>query len=231
MATMLDDFTVCQIMGVSVAYDPGQTASWIVDALECGTYELPEATALMGLLQGSDRVLDIGAGLGFTAVLASKIAEHVLAYEPNPRILPALKATKALNGASNLEIVDAAVSVQTKDLDTFYLREAFWASSLERDTKPYLEAIQCRSVSLSSIIQHFKPTVVACDCEGLEFKLFDSVDLLEVHTIIVEVHEFERRDPLLINGFSPSGKIADGRRSKVESFTRNKADRLPIRRV
>jgi FkbM family methyltransferase len=60
------------------------------------------------LVSRSDTVVDVGANLGLHSVLLDELASRVLAFEPNPRLLPALRRTVA--GLRNTELVECALA-------------------------------------------------------------------------------------------------------------------------
>lgn len=56
------------------------------------------------------RVLDLGANIGLHSIILSKCGFEVRAYEPDPQHFEILQRNLALNGCSNVETFNAAVS-------------------------------------------------------------------------------------------------------------------------
>lgn len=58
------------------------------------------------------RVIDGGAHIGLSALRIKRLAPdaRITAFEPNPRILPMLRENLAANGASDVEVVEAALA-------------------------------------------------------------------------------------------------------------------------
>lgn len=79
---------------------------------DTGLYE-PDTTALLlSLLRPGDVYVDIGAHIGYTTTLASRLvgpSGHVIAFEPNVPNFRRLAAHVALNGCRNVELREQAV--------------------------------------------------------------------------------------------------------------------------
>jgi FkbM family methyltransferase len=104
---------------VEHTYGDGRLRVHLGDPLAAGWYDhdwaqLPEISALRGrTLRQGGRVFDIGAHQGVVAMmLAREVGPrgHVLAVEPNPHNAAAARKNAQLNGMTQLEIVEAAVS-------------------------------------------------------------------------------------------------------------------------
>ena len=70
-----------------------------------GTYEPPVQQALADCLKPGDVVLDVGANVGFIAVIAAKLvgpAGRVVAFEPVPENARLVRRNARLNGLSRL---------------------------------------------------------------------------------------------------------------------------------
>lgn len=90
---------------------------WVVGSsfLSCwlGLLEYEKQKEFVKLVKGGDIVFDIGANVGFYTLLASALvgdAGHVYAFEPLPRNIGLLQRHVAVNGLTNVTIVEGAVS-------------------------------------------------------------------------------------------------------------------------
>ena len=100
-------------------------------------YELPELTLLDQHLHGDDRVIELGAGLGFLANRYGRRCpqQHHLAIEANP-VMSAL-ARRNTVGVPNVDVLNglaaraATGSGATAPTVPFYVYRDFWASSTE----------------------------------------------------------------------------------------------------
>ena len=92
------------VNGVKIAIDhermPGDLISWI----HLERHEAAEARMCRRVIRPNDRVLELGAGIGFIGSLCALIvgSENVCSYEANARLEPLLRRTHALNGVSPL---------------------------------------------------------------------------------------------------------------------------------
>lgn len=75
-----------------------------------GLYEPAVSRQIALLLPRGGTFWDIGANAGYHTLLAARIASQVVAVEPDPDALEALKENLILNGVTNTSVLDAAVS-------------------------------------------------------------------------------------------------------------------------
>ena len=78
-----------------------------------GTHELETSQLLRRLVKPGQTWLDIGANVGvFTVAMAKLVGTEgrVFAYEPNPRLCAMLRRSIALNGFTNVELRETALS-------------------------------------------------------------------------------------------------------------------------
>lgn len=88
------------------------------------TWEPPLTELLQAVLRPGDTFLDLGANLGYYSLLASPLVGttgRVIAFEPLPAAADWFRRNLALNGYSNVELVEAAVGEQPGEttLSTF----------------------------------------------------------------------------------------------------------------
>jgi len=185
-------FEVIDCEGLRVAVRPGFIGAKITRPLHSGRYERGERLGLERLLRPDDRVLDLGGGLGVVAAACARACPKgaVLTVEANPELLPMIRETLRLNGATNAALrhgvvvgPDAAPGPRV-----FYLRADFWASSMEPASRPYLRAVSLPALPLADLLEEFRPTVLSCDIEGGEAGLFDGLDLSGLRLAVIEMH-------------------------------------------
>ncbi len=114
--TVLPDVTV--IVQHSLA-DP-VTEAIVLD----GAWERVETAIMLRLLEPGMTVVDIGANLGYYAVIASRLVEpggRVIAFEPEPRNQALLTANLKRNLCANVEVHLNAVSDEVGQSITLYL--------------------------------------------------------------------------------------------------------------
>jgi FkbM family methyltransferase len=153
-----------------------------------GSYEAAESKSLLKLIGQNDSVLELGAGLGYIASLVGTICKPAayLAIEADPRLIPVIKRTLALNGVS-AQVLQGAAETDPKLLQAgvakFAVDAEFWAS--KRGT----EGIEVRLLDLNAILAEHAISVIIADIEGGEATLFRNADLSGVRAVCLEIHQ------------------------------------------
>jgi FkbM family methyltransferase len=100
--------------GVAITADPRTTIGWSIETT--GVHDLAVTEALARLIRPGDTVLDIGAHIGYTVVLAAIAAGsrgQVIAWEPHPELFCALEknvaAVSAERRTAAIDLRNAAV--------------------------------------------------------------------------------------------------------------------------
>lgn len=126
-----------------------------------------------------DVVLDIGAHIGVVSRLAEERGARVIAVEADPGTVEVLRR----NVRPSTEVIWAAVGPD----------RPFRANA----QRPFLsgatgELVDVPTVTLGTLLEAFRPTVVKCDIEFGEYDLPELRSLLGVRVVAMEVHV--RRD-------------------------------------
>ena len=161
-------------------------------ALSSGRYENHEADALLLHLVPGDRMLDLGAGLGFICALAAGVlgADAVLGVEAGPETVKLARRNLAANGFEDVRVLKGAVVGAGEGEVAFGQRPAFWASALQGpDGWPEnAEVIRVPSRPIGKLLDRFAPTVISCDIEGGELEVLTQ-PLPGVRLVVVETHQ------------------------------------------
>lgn len=160
--------------------------------LETGTYEWPELAILRRKLLPTDVVLELGTGLGFLATYCARVvgSERVFTYEGNPRLKRHILDTFARNGvAPRLEM---CLLTERTGKQTFYVEDAFWASSTLRGGAA--KAVTVPSRRFDDELARIKPTFLIIDIEGGEYDLCRQTQFAGVRKLLIEIHK-ERLGP------------------------------------
>ena len=198
--------------------------------LESGGYESDEARAATRRVRPGQRVLEIGAGLGYVTTICAKKAgpENVLSVEANPKMLPVIRANLDRNGCSKVELMHAAVTGPIKDGETapFYAGSSFWGGSLLPRDGWDLKGQEVPLLSISALLQAHRPHVVMMDIEGAEARMFSRKWPRFVQFLVMEIHpdryENDTVVQKIVDCMSASGLTYDHRTSagRVLGFRR-----------
>ncbi len=159
-----------QLFGLEVPIDRRVMSEKIVEAILAGRYEMGEAEHLRRVVRPGERVVEVGAGIGFvTALIARRMgAGLVVAIEANPALQGYIAALHRLNGAEVIvrqALVTPAPGGPTAVLN---VHKDLWASS-SGPIKPgsQLEAVEVAALSLAEIAAEYAPTLLIVDVEPL----------------------------------------------------------------
>jgi FkbM family methyltransferase len=151
--------------------------------LYSGAYEEREYEVLSQLLVPTDRVLELGSGLGFITVVCAQRCSSVSTVEANPRMLDTLRDTFRRNGVSP-RLVSGMVSSSGEDQTLFVARD-FWSSSAyDRGGT----ATRVAGLGFARLLEEHQPTVLVIDIEGAEVGLTCELIASGVRAVVIELH-------------------------------------------
>ncbi len=147
--------------------------------LSSQNYEKDEGELIEKYLPSDIDVVDLGAGVGFTACKASKLIKNrqLIALEANENLIPIMKRNMSLNSC-NYIIRNLAYSPDEEEVSLLMsFGGTFAASSVKNDlvTNPD-KILKVNSTSLFSIIDanNFERFSLICDIEGMEVELLNT---------------------------------------------------------
>jgi FkbM family methyltransferase len=164
-----------------------------------GIYEPPTLAALRGLVHAGDHFIDVGANEGYFTVVASKSVGptgHVIAVEPQRRVLAALRRNLALNRCENVTVAEVAIS-DAPGTAMLYLTSDMnsSASGLSVATRYPLPAQEITCMTLERLFARWRVpegAVVKMDIEGWEYEaILGSPELFRsnrVRALVLELH-------------------------------------------
>lgn len=186
------------VAGVVIPIDPGVITPAIRSAIVEGRFEAREARQIATIVEAGDRVLEIGAGIGFISTLLSRERRvaSVLAVEANPHLLGYMEQLHRRNRARKVRRLNAVLTNSSiPSTATFYIRRDFWMGSLIPEPNAYIGTVEVPTLNFTKVLREEAASLIVCDVEGAETSLFNSADLSGVDRILVEVHDH-------INGLS-----------------------------
>jgi len=180
-----------ELSGVSLPYDPEIITPDIHRAISDGTFEAEESTRIGEIVRPGDRVLEIGAGIGFMSTLLSRERRvaSVVAVEANPYLIDYMERVHATNGVKKVRRMNAVLTNEPVASRTFYLRRDFWMGSLLPGPNPWLDTVSVPTLNFDALLRDEAISLIVCDVEGAEAFLFEDVALDGVDRIFVELHD------------------------------------------
>jgi FkbM family methyltransferase len=177
---------IISIDGIRLEVDRSRLAPSVVRALYRESYEDKEAAIVRQIVAPGDRVLEIGAGIGFITLLCARQcgAEAVLAYEANPENEPIVRRNFALNGLPP-HFRSRAVSVSKGECTLFITPNLLSTSVIDRGDGREI-SVPCDAIS--DVVREFRPNCLVMDVEGAEIDLLPAAPLDQIAKIILEIH-------------------------------------------
>lgn len=179
------------LAGVIVPGDEQVLTPVIRQAILAGRFETEEAAQIPHIVRDGDRVLEIGAGIGFISTLLARQPQvaRVIAVEANPHLLDYMGRLHARNGVRKVHRLNAILGNSAAANVTFYLRRDFWMGSISAEPNPWIGTVEVPTMSLDGLLHDEAITLIVCDVEGAETEIFEGADLSGVDRIFVETHD------------------------------------------
>ena len=172
-------------------------------ALLRGRYDRHKVRQLRSRVEPNDVVLDVGAGIGLTALYAASMvgAENVLCVEADPRAVALARDNFAGNGQTIELLEAAAVAGGAPAQVNFHLNEELPRSSLTPRAGD-VGTIAVPTVDIAPLLRARGVSVLNVDVEGSERDLLTNIaDFAAVRILLLSVHEqvvgYERTNELL----------------------------------
>jgi len=191
LATMSAELEIVEVQGVRIPIDPVIMSPSVQAQIRRGKYERLEARMLPGIVEPGERIVELGAGIGFLSALVGLQgkADSIVVIEANPALIPLIKETHRLNGIQ-AEVHNAAVvGVKHRETVPFHLHQDFWGSSMEQiKAKQQSGVVDIPAWAIGDIIDAYSPTMLIMDVEGSETEVLKNVQLPGVRKVFMEIH-------------------------------------------
>ncbi|MES0871206.1 FkbM family methyltransferase [Pseudovibrio sp. SCP19] len=160
---------------------------YVKDQIVRGIYENEEHNLLTQLLKPEDRILELGACIGFLSATASKIcgSSNVMCVEANPNLINVIETNHSLNDVSPITVSGIAALTDNKQSEFYVGKRIIGSSVLERKES---QKILQKTVDVNRLIAEFKPSFLMMDIEGAEIELLPALNLTNIRMLVVEFH-------------------------------------------
>ncbi|HRO41264.1 MAG TPA: FkbM family methyltransferase [Flavipsychrobacter sp.] len=152
-----------------------------------GSYEGPLIDIVDNTLEPNDRVLELGAGMGFVSTFCAKKigSDRVFTFEANKKLQPLINKMYAANQVQ--PTLQFGLLGQGKKQTAFYTHnDSFLASSMHQLEDTTVAVID--QFDLNETIRSIKPTYLVLDIEGAEYDILKHIDFHTIRKIQLETH-------------------------------------------
>jgi len=163
----------------------------LVERLQSGVFERPEAAAARAREKPGLRVLDLGGGVGFVSTILARGAgaENLVSVEANPALIPVLQANLDRNGQGAARVLHGAIAAGVGGgTSRFRVQRGILGSSLAQPGVPEEEVTEVPSLGIQTLLYDHRPEFVMMDVEGAEEHLFDQPWNPELRFLVLELH-------------------------------------------
>ncbi len=175
----------------------------------------PVATGhILSILKEDDVVLEVGANIGYYALMEASRCRKIYAIEPHPENVERLKRNIELNGYDNIEVQHAGFAEKDGKLKLYTSELSNWHTAKENPGSP-TDFVEVDCYKIDSFAEtHETPTFIKMDVEGYELEVLRGATetLKKIRHLFIELHgsllkEDEIRevlDNIAASGLKPS---------------------------
>jgi FkbM family methyltransferase len=155
--------------GYRIYVSPADNLSYLL-----GTNEAHLQKAIRQYVTAGDAVYDIGANVGYVSLsLASRVGPQgsVIAFEPIPQNIAAFQNNIAINGITNVQLIECAASDQAGEAVIRLAENPSTASLVWHRNNSSATELSIRTISIDDLVESGKlahPKFVKIDVEGAE---------------------------------------------------------------
>lgn len=193
----------------TLAVDPRDSVSAYLN--QSGVYDEPLSLEIAQRVRPGTTVLNIGANIGYLAVIAAERASRVYAFEPDPRSFALL----VRNQGDKIVPINAAVGEHDGTCELWLDERSFGNTSIARENTDEAKPISVRVVSVDSFLEseRMKADLIVMDVQGSEVSVLRGMQttLTTLPIILFELWPYglancgasadELRDTLLAAGY------------------------------
>jgi len=198
-------YVIENVLGSKMYLDLSRDAGVSWELYKVGIREPFITSFLQKEIKEGDVIVDIGANIGYYALLESKLVGEkgkVYAIEPVPESVNLLKKNISLNRRSNIEVFQLAIGGRITT-DYIYISPALNVSSLIKPkANRFIKKIKIKVTTLDEFLKDKPfPTLIRMDVEGYEIEIIKGMrNILESNKplkILIEIHPHIIKEKIL----------------------------------
>lgn len=204
-------YIIKEILGSRMELDLKEDTGISYELFKTGIREPYITKALQEEIKPGDVILDIGANIGYYALLEARLVGEkgkVYAIEPVPNNMELLRRNIKLNDYSNIETFQLAIGSENK-VDSIYIsRKCNWSSMLKskRNDSDIIKKIPVQVITLDNFLEDkLSPDLIRMDVEGYETEIIKGMKELlssgKPLKLLIEVHFHLIEDKTKIRNF------------------------------
>lgn len=155
-----------------------------------GVHTRAERTLILGVLEPSDIVMELGGGIGMVSIACAQVvgSDRVITYEANLLLQPLIQENYRLNQVE--PTVKMCMLGKERGKAQFHISPNFSESSTFKRENFY-RTVEVEVLPIGEEMARIRPTVLIMDIEGGEEELLPHTDLSTVKKFLLEVHPGE----------------------------------------
>lgn len=159
--------------------------------IESGAYSADLVRQLTVAVKTGDRVLVIGGGLGVVSTLVAQVesVDRVIVADPNTTLVTFIDRVHDLNGASNIETINAVLAVGKRGKIPFCAQHDPRTSSFMPHNQHFRQPTMVPLMDLNVILAEERITLIICDTPTVPAELLAQAQLTQVDRILLNCGE------------------------------------------
>src|SRR5665213_2502286 len=147
--------------------------------IDDGSYECEEMNIIEARLKSSDKVLELGTGIGVISADCAKIVgnHNIHTYEANPFMEEVIREVYDKN---NVDPKFEIALVGDKNGSNEFVAQNDFLSSSQKHARKDGKKISVPLLNLNDIIQKYVPSYLVMDIEGNELEVFSIIDFQSI---------------------------------------------------
>ncbi|MBI3891540.1 MAG: FkbM family methyltransferase [Candidatus Wallbacteria bacterium] len=176
---------------VKILCDPDDKRIAPIEILNFMDYEKVDSRMVFRLVHDGDRILDVGANIGWYSISLAKRYPNctIQAFEPIPKTFGYLAKNVGLNGVANIRLNNFGFSNTAAELTFYYYATGSGnASSAKLADLAGVQEIKCRVMPMDDFLREQVDSIdfIKCDVEGAELMVFQGgMNSLRAHKPVV----------------------------------------------